>query len=247
MLNPVVVRVLTCEVYTVKDYVACRVDSRINRFVVRAYIEDTHETVDVHINNTGKLTGVLRRDARGYCYPIRGSKLSYRLFSVEYHGGFAVIDTGLQELSFASAVEAGMIPWLRDCRVKTRAPRIGRHRLDYLLSCIGEELLVETKSAVLADSEGYALYPDTPSLRGRKHVELLLSLAREGRKVLLLFIAAFPNAKGFKPNRQIDPVLARLVSEAAKAGVNVKSIGLMFEPAGGRIILYNPDMPVLLD
>ncbi len=238
---------MTYEICVLKGFVACRVDRRINRFVVRVYIEDKREPVNVHINNTGKLVGVLRRDARGYCYSIRGGKLSYRLFSVEYHGGFAVIDTGLQERSFARAVESGMIPWLHDCRVKSRAPRIGRHRLDFLLSCDGEELLVETKSAVLADSEGYALYPDVPSLRGRKHVELLLSLAREDRKVLLLFIAAFPNAKGFKPNRQVDPVLARLVSEAAKAGVNVKSIGLLFEPAGGRIILYNPDLPVLLD
>jgi sugar fermentation stimulation protein A len=198
-----------------------------------------------HINNTGKLLDVLVSGRRGFCHPLpEGRKLRYRLFSVWYNGGFSVIDTNLQEKAFAIAVSRGLLPWASDCVVVRRSPRVGRHRLDYLLECAGDSVIVETKSAVLLDTDGYALYPDTPSSRGRSHIALLSELARRGMRVWLVFIAAFPGAKGFRPNGRVDPVLPGLVADAVRAGVLVRSIGLEYDPGRRGIILYNPSLPI---
>lgn len=229
----------------VEGAIECAVVRRINRFVVLARTPWGEERV--HINNTGRLEDVLVEGRRAYCRPLaRPRKLRMRLFSVWYHGGFSVIDTGLQEEAFAAAVNKGLLPWLPGCRVGRRSPRVNGKTLDYELECPSGNMLVETKSAVLA-RDGIALYPDCPTLRGREHIALLISLARRGQRALLLFIAAFPGAKAFMPNPLGDPAIPGLVREAARSGVLVKSIGIEYRPDRGGIILYSPDLPVILD
>ncbi|MCE4628040.1 MAG: DNA/RNA nuclease SfsA [Desulfurococcales archaeon] len=225
--------------------VECSVIRRINRFVVLARAPWGEEKV--HINNTGRLEDVLVGGRRAYCRPLaRPRRLRMRMFSVWYHGGYSVIDTGLQEEAFATAVDRGLLPWLSGCRVARRSPRVEGRRLDYELDCPSGRILVETKSAVLARG-GLALYPDCPTLRGREHIALLIELSRRGLKTLLVFIAAFPGARGFMPNPEGDPAIPGLVREAMRSGVLVKSIGIEYRPDRGGVILYSPDLPVILE
>lgn len=222
----------------------CRIVGRLNRFVVRVSLDGVLR--DVHINNTGKLVDVLVPGREGLCIETRTGRLGLRLFSVWYNGGFAVLDTNLQEKAFALAVDKGLIPWLRGCRVASRSPRVGRHRLDLELDCPMGRVLVETKSAVLVDNGGLALYPDTVSLRGREHVRLLSSLADKGYNVALVFIAAFPGARGFRPYEGGDPEMPGLVAEAFKRGVIVRSVGLEYSVGSRAVSMYNPDLPVII-
>ncbi len=95
----------------VPTYVECRILRRVNRFVVE--VEAGGEQVLAHNTNTGRLLDVLVPGRLGLCRPLeKPGKTRYRLFAVEYAGGFAVIDTRLQEEAFARAVELGLIPWL---------------------------------------------------------------------------------------------------------------------------------------
>jgi sugar fermentation stimulation protein A len=230
----------------VRDYVGCRIVRRVNRFMVE--VEAPWGVEIVHINNTGRLEDVIVKGRIGYCTKVRRPRrLRYRLFSVEYGEGFSLIDTKLQEEAFARAVDSGLLPWARGCRVILRSPKHDGMRFDYLLDCTGEKVLAETKSAVLQSPEGLALYPDCPTARGREHIKLLARLAEKGRRTLLVFIAAFPGAKGFKPYEGGDPEIPRLVREAIKAGVNVRSLGIMFNPKRGTVELYNADLPIILD
>jgi sugar fermentation stimulation protein A len=216
----------------------------VNRFVVEVKVGS--EAVKAHINNTGRLVDVIVRGRTGYCVRLeRPRKLLYRLFAVEYFGGYAVIDTQLQEKAFMSAVEAGLIPWLRGCGVASRRPRVLGEVFDFALECGARSGVVETKSAVLMSPEGYAMYPDCPTERGRRHIRKLIEYTATGGWALLVFIAALPNAKGFKPNAEADPEVARLVRRAVTAGVTVKSIGLAYNPTNHTVYMYNPDLPVL--
>ena len=203
----------------------------------------------VHINNTGRLLDVLTPGRRGLCTRLRrGSKLRLRLSFVEYGcgPGYAVIDTGLQERAFAEAVDAGLLPWLQGCRVESGRPRRGSSVFDYLLDCSGRPVLVETKSAVLLGGDCYALYPDCPTERGRRHLLELASLAEKGLRALAVFIAAFPGARGFRPNREADPLLAEALKRAVEKGVEARSLGLCYSPERRGIVLYSPDLPVEL-
>jgi len=219
----------------------CRIIRRVNRFVVEVEAQGARRRA--YINNTGRLREYLVEGRTGYCHPRgRPGRTSHRLFAVEDAGAAALIDTQYQMRALEEAIGRGMIPWLEGCRVARRNPRLGSSVLDYLLDCPQGPLYVEVKSAALR-SGGYAAYPDCPTLRGRRHIRELIE--NRGRTALV-FIAAIPGAKGFTPYPRGDPVVAELIAEAARAGVTVKAVGLHYEPRGGSVVLYSPDLPVVL-
>ncbi|WP_228546784.1 DNA/RNA nuclease SfsA [Hyperthermus butylicus] len=231
---------------TIPAYVECRILRRVNRFVVEVEAEGEH--ILAHNTNTGRLLDVLVPGRLGLCRPLeRPGRTRYRLFAVEYAGGFAVIDTRLQEEAFARAVELGLIPWLRSCRVASWRPRLGSSVLDLLLDCRDGRVYVETKSAVLMGPNATAMYPDCPTPRGRRHIRELIEHASRGYRVALVFIAALPGARRFKPNPEGDPEIPGLIARATRAGVLVKAVGMDFDPEQHGVRLYNTDLPVALD
>ncbi len=220
----------------------CEILGRRNRFVVEVLVEG--EPALAHINNTGRLADLLTHGRRGYCLPKRGGVTKFKLIAVEDRGGAALIDTYLQMQAFESALNRKFIPWA-PCLIVTRAPRLGSSRLDYLLECESHRVLAEVKSAVLREGF-YAMYPDCPTLRGRRHLSEIAEYARRGGKVLIVFIAALPDVKAFKPYEGGDPEIPRLLATAVEAGAAVKALSMHYEPSTSRILLDNPDLPVLI-
>ncbi len=230
------------------DY-RCRIIDRINRFVIYAENIDTGVKGYAFTNNTGRLKEYLSGGKRGYCRRrVKPGKTQYRLFAVEdLYGMAALIDTQLQMKAFEEMVGRGMIPWLRDCSIARRNPRLGSSVLDYLLNCSGERLFIEIKSAVFRGDRVYAMYPDCPTLRGRRHIRELMDLARRGGRGAIIFIAGLPGVKAFKPYGEGDPEIPRLLREAVESGVSVRAINIYYDPNTRYIVLVDPDLPVELD
>jgi len=223
----------------------CRVVKRINRFVAKVEIRGREYLA--YVCNTGRLEDYLRIGKKGYClWNSRGLKTQLRLFAVEEMGLGALIDTQLQMMCFEEALARDVVPWLRGYRVVRRNPKLGGSRLDYLLRRGRKILFTEVKSAVLRGDHEYAMYPDCPSRRGRRHVKELIKLVREGGAGLIVFLACLPHVRGFKPNECIDPVMAKLLREAAREGVLVRALSLYYSPSDSSIYLDNPDLEVML-
>jgi len=220
----------------------CRVVERVNRFVVE--VSCARHKRRAYLNNTGRLYQFLVRDRKGYCLRWQGSrKTDLRLFAVEEAGLGAIVDTQLQMQAFEKALEAGRIPWLEGCRMLRRNARLGTSLIDYLLECDGRNVYLEVKSAVLREGS-YAMYPDCPSERGRRHIRELTGHVQAGGEALIVFIAALPDVKAFKPNMPADPKLYELLLGAQRAGVRVKSLAMAYHPDGASIRLHHPDLPV---
>jgi sugar fermentation stimulation protein A len=110
-----------------------------------------------------------------------------------------------------------------------------------LLECNGEEVYLEVKSAVQREGQ-HAMYPDCPSARGRKHIKELTNHLTEGGEAIILFIAALPEVKAFKPNKLADPELYEKLVAAQQTGVKIKSIGMFYNPESSFVSLLNPDL-----
>ncbi len=222
----------------------CNIVRRENRFVVRVLVRGSEERA--YITNTGRLRELLISGKKGYCIRSTGVKTNYRLIAVEDNNLAALIDTKIQEDTFKILVRNNKISWLRNCVIVKRAPRLNKSVLDYLLECNGKTIYVEIKSAVMRYNRVYAMYPDCPSLRGRRHIRELITHVENGGYGVIVFIAALPHIKYFKPNRNADAVIATLLQNAHKVGVLIKAINIVYDPESQHILLLNDDLPVIL-
>jgi sugar fermentation stimulation protein A len=81
-------------------------------------------------------------------------------------------------------------------------------------------MLVEVKGCTLVE-DGLALFPDAPTLRGKKHVEELTTAKEESLKASILVLILCEDAEHFSPNFKMDPAFSTALEEAYKKGVNV--------------------------
>ena len=227
----------------------CIVKRKVNRFVVEARLQDRKgRTVKAHNTNTGRLQDILYPGSILYCVKRRNpGKTEYSIIGSKVYGG-SLINTRLQETAFIKSIELKLIPWLKDCVLSRTQPVIGDSKFDLELNCRGEPLFLELKSAVLKGPSGEAMYPDCPTLRGRRHIQELSRLSSGGSKTAIVFIVAFPGAVYFTPYDEGDPEIRKLLLDAEKRGVMIKSIGLCLdiEDTKGRVMIYNTDLPVVL-
>ena len=105
------------------------------------------------------------------------------------------------------------------------------------------KIYLEVKSAVLRDGD-FAMYPDCPSARGRKHIQELTKHAAHAGRAYIVFIAALPAVQAFQPNRLGDAALPALLVAAHKAGVEIRSVGMHYCPESHSIDLFDPDLRI---
>jgi sugar fermentation stimulation protein A len=222
----------------------CHIVGRMNRFVVEVR-QQSHRR-RAYLANTGRLEELLVAGRKAYCLPHgRPARTDCRLFAVEDGSLAAVVDTQLQMLAFEEAVRRGLLPWLEGFRIRRRNVRLGDSVIDYLLECQGRDVYLEVKSAALRGG-AYAMYPDCPSLRGRRHIRELTRHVRRGGRAALLFVGAVPGVSAFRPNRRGDPEIPELLHEARRAGVSLRAMAMAYDPGDSFIRLTDPDLPVEL-
>ncbi len=230
--------------------VECIILKRLNKFVVKVLVNGREEYA--YLYNTGKLDNLVKEGKKCYCISIEKSrtprKTKFNLFAIEYGGKAAIVDTRVQEKAYEVAVNNNILPWLKNCIVSRKNVRIDKSIIDYKLRCrdLGE-VYVELKSAVAVSNEMFALYPDTPTLRGRRHIRTLIQLRMRGMHTVLVFVAGLPGVKGFMPNRYVDPEVHDLVREAIDKGVTVKAISIYYDPSKNTIVLDKDDLPIRLN
>ena len=103
---------------------------------------------------------------------------------------------------------------------------IGNSRIDIYLANLDsnkdpiDETYVEVKSVTLI-KDGIAQFPDAPTERGRKHLEELISLKKEGIRAVVFFLIEHPNGNSFRPNWENDPEFSHTLNKAYNEGVEI--------------------------
>jgi len=221
----------------------CTIMQRLNRFVVEVSIGNRLHRA--WINNTGRLEQFMVRGRRAYCLTRNSAgKTTHRLFAIHEGRQGALVDTHLQMKAFETCLRRGLLPWLGSAGRFNRNARLGDSLIDYWLP--NSELYLEVKSAVLR-RDSFAMYPDCPSSRGRKHIRDLIAHVLAGGRACILFVAALPSVEAFRPNAEADAELALLLRSATSAGVDLRSIAMVYSPSEGAVLLTSPDLPVRLE
>lgn len=193
---------------------------RLNRFAARVQVDGAD--VVAHVPNSGRLGELFVPDAEIYVSPASSPnrKTPFDLRLVRIDGVLVSCDARLPPALLAEAHALGKLPQFRGHPLIEREVAFEESRLDLCFSGPRGKVYVETKSVTLV-CNGAALFPDSPTTRGTKHLRTLVKAVRRGHRAAVVFVIQRPDARRFSPYITADPEFASTLKEAAGIGVAV--------------------------
>jgi sugar fermentation stimulation protein A len=98
------------------------------------------------------------------------------------------------------------------------------------------------KSVTLAEGR-LALFPDSVTERGRRHLDVLHGLRGAGARAALVFLVQRGDCDRVAPADHVDPAYGEALRRAAAAGVELFALGARVT---ARAISVERELPVLL-
>lgn len=200
---------------------------------------DSGELITAHCPNTGPMTSVCILGNRVMVSssndPKRKLKYTWELIEVHDNGPVWVgVNTGLPNRVIRRALEQQAIPELGEYRsfeAEVKYGSDGGSRIDFRLrEAMGRYVYIEVKNTTWAQGR-LALFPDTVTTRGQKHLRELTALRPQDRAVMLYYINR-EDCNRFAPGDEKDPEYGRLLRAALAAGVEVLPCRFRVQPEG---------------
>ncbi|KKJ01014.1 DNA/RNA nuclease SfsA [Prochlorothrix hollandica] len=210
---------------------------RYKRFMADIALK-TGETITAHCPNTGPMTGIYKPGAKVYVSrsdnPKRKLAYTWELIEVEDNGPTWVgVNTSLPNQIVALALEQRLWTQLGDYHRVRREVTYGQEksRIDFLLD-YGDDrpLYLEVKNTTWVRGP-LALFPDTVTTRGQKHLRELTAILPQGRAVMLYFINR-SDCPQFSPGDDADPCYGQLLRQAVHQGLEVLPCRFTVSPQG---------------
>ena len=213
---------------------------RYKRFLSDIQLENG-EIVTAHCANTGPMKGLLKEGAkvRISCSPSPKRKLPWTWEQVKVLGSnnkelWVGINTLFANKMIKKVIEKNLLKdKLGDIdNIKSEVPygKDKKSRIDFLLTPKSSNpdkrnIYVEVKNTTWI-KKNIALFPDTETKRGQKHLKELKELIPESKSVLIFCITR-NDVDWFAPGDQADPLYGELFRESIDAGMI--SISCCFE------------------
>lgn len=217
---------------------------RYKRFFADVQLGD--EVVTAHVPNTGSMKSCNAPGSKCLVShdPRPERKLKYTLERVQAPSGAWVgVNTALPNKIVKEALQQGLFEHWRGRTVHAEHKITKETRFDFMLEgADGSKHYVEVKNVSLAEGSR-ALFPDSVTERGQKHLRELMRLAGEGHSVECVFTIQRDDVESFTPAAEIDEDYARLFWEAVAAGVRMTPVLVKFD--GARAVVSSQLLPIV--
>lgn len=222
---------------------------RYKRFF--ADIEFRGQILTSHTANTGSLKGVAIPDQP--CLFSESSnperKLKYSLEMIQSpQGAWVGVNTAVPNMIVKEALEQalkkeGFRFWSDFSEIKPEFKMNAETRIDFCLFADERKKrkLIEVKNVTLAE-EGVALFPDSVTERGQKHLRELMEAKRNGDEAEIVFVIQRDDCHHFSPAKDIDPEYAQLLKQAYDLGVTVRPLVARLSPT--EVVLTEHTLPL---
>ncbi|MFN3504697.1 MAG: DNA/RNA nuclease SfsA [Caldimicrobium sp.] len=199
---------------------------RINRFVVRAKIED--KEVLAYLPNPGRLWELLLPGRELLLKAAHNNAYKYTVIACYKENIPVLLHTHLTNDYIKELLLQGRVQFLSNYEFVGKEPKIGKSRLDFLLRNreTEKELFLEVKTCTLFGSK-LAMFPDAETKRGTKHLYELAKLASQGKEAGCLFVVMSPYVEYFLPAYHIDQAFTQAFLETYSL-VKYVAIGISF-------------------
>jgi sugar fermentation stimulation protein A len=202
---------------------------------------DSGETITAHCANTGPMTGVCLPGSRVLVSQSASKtrKLPYTWEAIEVQDTVPTwvgVNTGLPNRVIKAALESHLFAELAPYSQVLGEVAYGKDkksRIDFLLTegdAATPRIYVEVKNTTWTQGP-LALFPDTVTTRGQKHLQELTDLLPDHRAVMLYFINR-GDCLQFAPGDSADPVYGSLLRQAIERGLEVLPCRFEVTPDG---------------
>ena len=203
------------------------------------------EVITAHCANTGPMLGVCTPGSRVMVSksdnPKRKLAYSWELIEVtDNEPTWVGINTGLPNKIIKLALEKRLFPELgeyEEIKPEVVYGKDKKSRVDFRLSGGEKTIYLEVKNTTWADKR-LALFPDTVTERGQKHLRELIEVVKGGDRAVCLFLINRGDCHKFAPGERADPTYAKLFREAINQGVEVLPCRFEVTPEGVRYLGY---------
>ncbi len=217
---------------------------RYKRFLADIELQDG-STITVHCPNSGSMKGcaipgspVLLSSSSN-----PGRKYPFTWEMVHVDGFWVGINTALPNHLVHEAIENGTITELQGySTIRGEVPYGTHSRIDLLLEERSHCCYVEVKNVTLEEN-GRALFPDSVTIRGQKHLNELMEVVRNGHRGVIFFTVQREDCVSVSPADAIDPEYGRLLRAALLNGVEAFAYRARVSPSS---IILAERIPVIV-
>lgn len=193
---------------------------RPNRYL--AHVEIEGKQVSAHVPDPGRLPGLMipQRRVRLIHNPGAKRKTDYTLALVKHGRIWVSVFPVFANRLVGDALENRALPGFSGYTGFSSEVKVGHSRFDFQLNFADGPMLVEVKSVSLVE-ETVGKFPDAPTERGRRHVEELIELKRQGSRTAVVFVSQRSDTRTITSNDVIDPEFGERLREAKQTGVEL--------------------------
>ena len=216
---------------------------RVNRFL--AMIEVDGLEVAVHVANSGRMKELFLPGCRVLLRPVspvsnKNRKTKFDLALVDMGHALASADARMPNSLIAEGVTNGHLKQFAGYPDINREVTFGDSRLDLMLEGPAGRCYIEAKSVTLV-KDGVGLFPDSPTVRGAKHLRTLETVLEAGHRAAVVFVVQRPDATTFATNDPADPALAEAFQSALAAGVEAYAYNCQVTE---RVLRLDQSLPI---
>lgn len=202
-----------------------RLEKRYKRFLADVILP-SGELITAHNANTGSMESCLMPGQQAFLTyhdsPTR--KLKWSLQALKGPDSWIGIHTPNANALASEAISSQQIPELRGYKKQQAEVGFLTSRFDFFLSEHEQgqpDCYVEVKNVTLRGPDNLALFPDSPSVRGQKHLDELIEVVKQGHRAAMLYIVQREDVFAFCPAVDHDPIYAQKLREAWSQGVEI--------------------------
>lgn len=199
-----------------------RLIKRYKRFLADIILDDSSE-ITAHVPNSGAMTSCIEEGCPVWVtfHDNPKRKLKYTLELTKMGENLICTNTGVANKIAIEAIENGVIKELQGYSSLKPEQKYGQNsRIDILLENENEKCYVEVKSVSLRVDD-FLAFPDAVTIRGKKHLDELVSMVNKGNRAVMLYVIQRTDKLPFRIANEIDKKYFEAFNEARKKGVEV--------------------------
>ena len=213
---------------------------RYKRFLADVQL-DNGKIVTAHCTNSGSMKTCLEEGAPLFLTPNndpkRKTKFTWEMIYI--NNGWVGVNTGIPNLLAYDAIKAGIIPKLSGYTQVKREVTFGNSRFDVFAANEEEKCFVEVKNVTMKVGD-FARFPDAITTRGKKHLETLSTVKKQGMRAVMLYVVQRMDVNIFGVAQEIDPDYAETLNRVHAQGVEIIAVQAKVTPESIEIVKELP-------